>query len=961
MGLKVKILEDSFSLVAPRGKALVARFYKRLFSKYPDVKPLFRGVSIKAQEKKLLASLVLVIQNLKKPAVLSNALQELGARHLGYGAEPPHYDAVAENLLAVLEEFSGAAWTPRVKGAWTEALTAIKGIMLEGAKQAASAKKNGKSKTRTRSTTQTRGGRAMATATAKAKRKKKKGSLGIADLAKSGMDDVQTHIMICDRDLNIVYINKSSIKTLTAAEAKIQKEIPAFSVDKILGTNIDTYHKFPEKQRRLLADPENLPHIANIQIGPLQLVLRVSAIMHDGVYSGNIVEWEEVSAKRKAEAEMARLKTSLDNANTNIIICDRNYDIVYINKASVNALKTVEAEIQKVMPGFAVSKIVGSNIDTYHKNPAHQRNLLDNPKNLPHTAEIEIGPLKLVLIVSAIMSEAGEYLGNVVEWEEVTAKRKAEAEMARLKTSLDNANSNVIICDRDYTIVYVNKASIDALLPIEREIQKVLPSFAVNKIVGSNIDTYHKNPAHQRRILDDPKNMPHKAEIELGPLKLVLMVNAILSESGEYLGNVVEWEDVTAERLAQSEVERMIKGASEGVLTNRIDTSVFEEGFYKTLSEGINAMLESVMVPLDEAQKALGLLSEGDLRTQMVGDYQGTYDSMKQSLNAAVQKLSHTLSTVLSVSESVANGVNEISHGNDDLSQRTSEQASALEETSSSMEEMTSTVKQNADNAKQANQLAISARDVADKGREVTGKTNEAMAEVNKSSKKIVDIISVIDEIAFQTNLLALNAAVEAARAGEHGRGFAVVAAEVRNLAQRSATAAKEIKSLINESVTQVTDSTKLVNQSGETLEEIVSSVKKVTDVIGEITAASEEQTTGIEQVNKAIMQMDETTQQNAALVEEAASTSHSIKEQAEDLIEQVSFFKFEETEDDDVKRTRPERPARSARPREAARSRAAERPAREARTSREPAVALATKEGNGNGRSGSSEGFDEF
>jgi methyl-accepting chemotaxis protein len=213
------------------------------------------------------------------------------------------------------------------------------------------------------------------------------------------------------------------------------------------------------------------------------------------------------------------------------------------------------------------------------------------------------------------------------------------------------------------------------------------------------------------------------------------------------------------------------------------------------------------------------------------------------------------------------------------------------------MEEMTSTIKQNADNAKQANQLAVAAREVAEKGGAVTDKAVEAMDEINKSSKKIADIINVIDEIAFQTNLLALNAAVEAARAGEQGRGFAVVASEVRNLAQRSATAAKEIKVLINESVQKVGDGSELVNRSGQTLAEIVHSVKRVTDIISEISAASQEQAAGIDQVNKAVMQMDQGTQQNAALVEQATSASQSMKQEAAGLMKQVAFFKLEDTE----------------------------------------------------------------
>ncbi|MGQ0557318.1 MAG: methyl-accepting chemotaxis protein [Nitrospiraceae bacterium] len=297
-----------------------------------------------------------------------------------------------------------------------------------------------------------------------------------------------------------------------------------------------------------------------------------------------------------------------------------------------------------------------------------------------------------------------------------------------------------------------------------------------------------------------------------------------------------------------------------------------------------------------DAQAVLGRLAVNDLTGEMSGAYQGELDKIKLSINAVVQNLSKTMVTVREAAESVSSGAEEITKGNEDLAQRTSQQASALEETSASMEEMTSTVKQNADNAKQANQLAASARDTADKGGAVTKRAVDAMGEINKSSKKIADIITVIDEIAFQTNLLALNAAVEAARAGEHGRGFAVVAAEVRNLAQRSATAAKEIKGLINESIQRVNDGSELVDQSGKTLEEIVTAVKRVSDIIAEITAASQEQASGIDQVNKAIMQMDEGTQQNAALVEETTSASQSMKDQAKELMRQIEIFKIKES-----------------------------------------------------------------
>ncbi|MEW6542930.1 MAG: methyl-accepting chemotaxis protein [Nitrospirota bacterium] len=284
--------------------------------------------------------------------------------------------------------------------------------------------------------------------------------------------------------------------------------------------------------------------------------------------------------------------------------------------------------------------------------------------------------------------------------------------------------------------------------------------------------------------------------------------------------------------------------------------------------------------------------AEGDLTKRVSIDTKDEIGTMGAAFNQMMEAIARVVGEVRHGSEQVSSASAQISAGTQDLSHRTSEQASALEETSSAMEEMTSTVKQNADNAKQANQLGIAARDTAEKGSQVVAQAVASMDEINKSSKKIADIIGVIDEIAFQTNLLALNAAVEAARAGEQGRGFAVVAAEVRNLAQRSATAAKEIKGLINESVQKVTEGADLVNRCGKTLEDIVASVKRVTDIVSEIAAASQEQASGIEQVNKAVMQMDETTQQNAALVEESASASENLQQQAAELLQQVEFFK---------------------------------------------------------------------
>jgi methyl-accepting chemotaxis protein len=304
-------------------------------------------------------------------------------------------------------------------------------------------------------------------------------------------------------------------------------------------------------------------------------------------------------------------------------------------------------------------------------------------------------------------------------------------------------------------------------------------------------------------------------------------------------------------------------------------------------------IVRSITQPMQEAINIANAIASGDLTKRIEATSTNETGRLLQALKAMNENLVDLVGKVRMGTDQITTASGEIASGNSDLSQRTEEQASSLEETASSMEELTSTVKQNADNARQANQLAVGASEVAIKGGSVVGQVVQTMSSINESSKKIVDIISVIDGIAFQTNILALNAAVEAARAGEQGRGFAVVATEVRTLAQRSAAAAKEIKELISDSVAKVEDGTRLVDEAGATMDEIVTAVKRVTDIMSEISAASQEQSSGIEQVNQAVSQMDEVTQQNAALVEEASAAAESMQEQAYALTQAINTFKL--------------------------------------------------------------------
>ncbi len=337
------------------------------------------------------------------------------------------------------------------------------------------------------------------------------------------------------------------------------------------------------------------------------------------------------------------------------------------------------------------------------------------------------------------------------------------------------------------------------------------------------------------------------------------------------------------------------QAAVAGKLETRADATQ-HQGDFRKIVEGVNETLDNVVGPINEVQRILGALAKGDLTQRIDGNYQGAFAKLQDDSNTTVARLQEVVGRIKEATEAIDTAAKEIAAGNQDLSSRTEEQASSLEETASSMEELNATVKQNAENAKQANELAKKSNEAVSRGGEAVKRVVTTMGDIQDSSKKIADIIGVIDSIAFQTNILALNAAVEAARAGEQGRGFAVVATEVRNLAQRSATAAKEIKGLIAESVDKVEGGAKLVNQAGTAMDEVVTSFQQVASLVTEISGASREQSTGIEQVTQAVSQMDEVTQQNAALVEEAAAAAESLEEQARGLVQAVDSFKLPAT-----------------------------------------------------------------
>lgn len=550
---------------------------------------------------------------------------------------------------------------------------------------------------------------------------------------------------------------------------------------------------------------------------------------------------KELAELKQTVVDSARLRLALDRVSANVMMADENFNIMYLNPAVVGFLQEAEKDIQKDLPRFSVAGLMGANIDVFHKNPAHQRNMINQLTDTYKTS-IMVGGRSFNLIANPIFGKNKERIGAVVEWVDGAAAGQVAA---------INKSQAVIEFQVDGTIIHANDNFLSAM------------GYRLDEIQGKHhsmfVDPKYRDSSEYRQFWEalgrgEPQTAEFKRFAKGGrEIWIQASYNPVLDLKGRPVRVVKCATDITQMVMTRTENER----------------------------------------GMTEAVKVLKEISGGNLAMRMEGEYHGTFADIKNAVNATVDKLIEIVVRIKEAAESVSMASSQINAGSNDLSQRTEQQASSLEETAASMEEITGTVRQNSENARNANELSGAASNVAENGGRVVSDAVSAMGNIEKSSQKISDIISVIDEIAFQTNLLALNAAVEAARAGEAGKGFAVVASEVRSLAGRSASASKEIKALINESSQQVKSGAQLVNQAGDTLKDIVSSVKKVAEIISEIANASAEQATGIDEINSAISQMDEMTQQNAALVEENTAAAQSLVHQAHELDALMRFFKI--------------------------------------------------------------------
>lgn len=821
--LNIDLLEKTFAMLAPKGQQLVARFYEVMFANHPEVKPMFAKTNPKEQQKKLLNSLVLVVENLRKPEKLLPALRAMGARHQSYGVIEAHYEVVVETLLVVMHEFAGDAWTDEIETAWRNALNKVSSIMLDSYSDLSMlASKN---KSEKKSTSQkTIGAQTMSVTktptlnnTEKNKYLKRIKELEVeaqeAARLKSALEGSATANMQIDRDFIITYANPATVEMVKANLDVFKTAFKGFDLDSLIGTCIDIFHKNPAHQRKLLKDPNNLPYKTDIHIGHMTFRLNVSTMRDNkGEYIGNNLEWQDATNLRAQELAAARLQSTVDGSATASMQVDRDLVITYANPATVNMVKANIEVFKKTFRGFDLDNLIGTCIDIFHKNPDHQRKLLGDPNNLPYQADIQIGHMTFRMNVSAMRNVKGDYIGNNLEWHDVTNLRVQELEAARLRSAIEGSATAMMMIDRDFNITYANPATVTMVQKNLEMFRNSFPGFDFNKLIGANIDAFHKKPEHQRKLLADPKNLPYSTKIKVGDLSFQLSVSAMLNAKGNYIGNTLEWANITNSLAVQNSTEdaanRLNSSANELVATanqmagNAEETSA-QSNNVSSASEEVSRNIGSVATAIEEMNTTIKEVSDRAAEAAKVADeaveVAGDANKIISQLGASSQEISKVIKVITSIAEQTnllaLNATIEAARAGEagkgfavvanEVKELAKETAKATEDITQKIEQIQSDSSSSVDSIQSVGDIINKINEIANT---IASAVEEQAATANEISRNVVDAATGADSIVEnieQVSRAASNTAEGAKASKDRAEGLTDLANELQELVKQ--------------------------------------------------------------------------------------------------------------------------------------------------------------------------------